>query len=99
MIGSSILSFFIKLKTGTEIKDPTSGMRALGRRVIVDFNEKMNFYAEPDTVTYLLRKGFKVKEIQVEMLERQGGVSYFINPFKSIKYMISEIISILFIQW
>ena len=99
MLGSRILTALIKLKTGTTIKDPTSGMRALGRKVIEDFGQSMNFYAEPDTATYLLKNGYKVKEIQVEMRERQGGVSYFINPFKSVKYMIYEIVSILFIQW
>lgn len=99
MLGSNILSFLIKIKTGILIKDPTSGMRALGKNVISDFSMDMNFYAEPDAVTYLLKKNYKVKEIQVEMLDRQNGTSYFISPFKSIKYMISEIISILLIQW
>lgn len=98
MIGSRILTSLIKLKTGKELNDPTSGMRALGSRVIKEFASSMNFYAEPDAACYLLKKGYKVKEVQVEMLDRQGGTSYFVNPFKSIKFMISEIISILFIQ-
>lgn len=99
MLGSTILTCLIKIKTGKTIKDPTSGMRALGRKVIENFSKSMNFYAEPDAATYLLRRGYKVKEVQVEMLEREKGTSYFMNPFKSIKYMFSEIISILFIQW
>lgn len=99
MVGSNLLSFLIKIKTGKTIKDPTSGMRALGKNVLKEFSGSMNFYAEPDAVTYLLKNNYKVKEIQVEMLDRQNGTSYFISPFKSIKYMLSEILSILLVQW
>lgn len=99
MIGSRIICSFIKLKTGVRVTDPTSGMRALGKRVLEDFSKGMNFYAEPDAMCYCIHHGYKVKEIQVEMKERQGGVSYFVSPFKSIKYMFGVLASILFIQW
>lgn len=99
MIGSRIICKFIKLKTGVTVTDPTSGMRALGKKVLEDFALGMNFYAEPDAMCYCLHHGYKVKEIQVEMNERQGGVSYFVNPFKSIAYMFGVLSSILFIQW
>ena len=98
MLGSRILCFLIYLKTGKKISDPTSGMRALGRKVIEHFDESMNFYAEPDAMCYLLHKGFSVKEIQVDMKERESGVSYFANPFKSVYFMLCEILSIVFIQ-
>lgn len=99
MIGSRIICALIKIKTGTTVSDPTSGMRALGRKVIEDFAKNMNYYAEPDALCHILNKKYKVKEIQVDMLERQGGKSYFVSPFKTIKYMVSEILSILFVQW
>lgn len=99
MLGSRIICFLIKIKTGVSVSDPTSGMRALGRRVIEDFSDNMNYYAEPDALCHILKRGYKVKEVQVDMLERQGGVSYFANPFKTVKYMIAEILSILFVQW
>lgn len=98
MIGSRILTFLIKAKTGKIINDPTSGMRALGKKVIAEFSKSMNFNAEPDAACYLVKRKFKVKEVQVEMLDRQGGTSYFVNPLKSIRFMFSEIISILLIQ-
>lgn len=98
MIGSRIICFLIKAKTGKTVTDPTSGMRALGKKVIDEFANSMNFYAEPDALCYLLHKGYNVKEVQVEMKERQGGVSYFHSPFKSMYYMLSVILSILFIQ-
>lgn len=99
MLGSRIICAFIKLKTGVKVTDPTSGMRALGRNVLKDFAEDMNFYAEPDAMCYTIHHGYKVKEVQVEMKERTGGVSYFKSPFKSIKYMIGVLLSIIFVQW
>ena len=98
MIGSRILCFLIRLKTRKKVTDPTSGMRALGKKVINEFTGSMNFYAEPDAMCYLLHHGYSVKEVQVEMKEREAGVSYFVNPFKSIYFMVSEILSIVFIQ-
>ena len=98
MLGSRLLCFLIFLKTRRKVTDPTSGMRALGRKVIDEFDKSMNFYAEPDALCHLLREGYNVKEIQVRMKERDGGVSYFANPFKSVYYMLCEILSIIFIQ-
>lgn len=98
MLGSRLLTFLIKLKTGVRVSDPTSGMRALGKKVIDNFDSSMNFYAEPDAVTYLIRNDYEVKEVQVEMKERETGVSYFHSPFKSIYFMLAEVLSIVFVQ-
>ena len=98
MLGSRILCLLIRLKTRQRVTDPTSGMRALGKKVIERFDESMNFYAEPDAMCYLIREGYNVREVQVDMKERDTGISYFSNPFKSAYYMLCEILSILFIQ-
>ena len=98
MIGSRIICGLIKLKTGKTVTDPTSGMRALGKNVINEFSNSMNYCAEPDALCHLINKDYKVTEVQVKMKQRQGGESYFHSPFKSIYYMISVILSILFIQ-
>ena len=98
MLGSRIICGLIKIKTRKSVTDPTSGMRALGRNVIEEFSESMNFYAEPDALCYILHKGYNVKEVQVEMKERETGESYFHSPFKSIYYMLAVALSILFIQ-
>ena len=97
MVGSRILSFCIYLKTGKKINDSTSGMRVLGKRVLKEFSENMNFIAEPDAVTYILKREYKVKEVQVKMKDRTEGISYFHNPLKSVKYMYDTIISIIFL--
>lgn len=98
MMGSRLLCFLIKIKTRKKVTDPTSGMRALGKKVINEFSESMNYYAEPDALCSLLHKGYNVKEVQVEMKERESGISYFQNPFKSIYFMLSVCLSIIFIQ-
>ena len=98
MFGSRIICWLIKRKTGQTVTDPTSGMRALGKKVIAEFAEQMNYCAEPDTMCHLIRKKYVVREIQVTMKERETGVSYFKSPFKSVWYMISVILSILFVQ-
>ena len=98
MLGSRMITFFIKLVTKVEVKDPTSGMRAIDQKLIKEFAFNMNYPPEPDTIAYQIKKGAVVKEIQVEMDERIEGESY-LNLTNSIKYMSRMIISILFIQY
>lgn len=99
MIGSRLICAAIRLKTGVSVTDPTSGMRALGKNVLKDFAENMNFIAEPDALTYVLKRGYRYGETQVNMEERTEGESYFTNPLKSARFMFSVLMSILFIQW
>lgn len=97
MIGSRIISSSIKVVTGKTIKDPTSGFRAYDRNCIYSYAFDMNNPPEPDTLVYMLRKGKKVSEVQVQMNEREFGESY-LNLTNTIKYMSRMIISIFFIQ-
>ena len=97
MLGSGLLSFAIRLTTGTRIKDPTSGMRMFSRKMIEEFALSLNYGPEPDTVSYLLKQGARVAEVQVKMDERTAGVSY-LNPVNASKYMIKMLFSILVIQ-
>ena len=96
MFGSNILQSFIRLTTGTNIKDPTSGMRMFSHRIIRILAGNINMGPEPDTVAYLVRSGAKTEEIQVTMDERLFGESY-LNLKASIKYMTVMRISILLI--
>ncbi len=97
MLGSRLITIAIKLNTGKTIKDPTSGMRAYGKSIIMEFIKEQSLTPEPDTVSYMIKKGYKVKEIQVDMREREFGESY-LKPIKSIKYMINILFSIFFIR-
>ena len=97
MLGSNVISVFIKLSTGFRLNDPTSGMRMFNRDIIKEFALNINYGPEPDTISYLIKKGVKVKEVQVQMDERVAGESY-LNFTRSMKYMILMSFSILFIQ-
>lgn len=97
MLGSNIIQFAIKLVTGKRITDPTSGMRAYNKKAIKEFITNTSLTPEPDTIVYMIKKGFTVQEVQVEMKEREFGESY-LNTFKSIEYMLSMMFSIVFIR-
>ena len=97
MIGSVLISSAIKLTTGKTIKDPTSGMRAYNKEAIKKFVTNISLTPEPDTLVYFIKKKMKIKEVQVEMSKREYGKSY-LNPIKSIEYMINMIFSIIFIR-
>lgn len=97
MIGSRIICFAIFIRTGKTVTDPTSGMRAVNRKIMQEFSTNMNYVAEPDALVSLIRKNYKTCEISVKMENREEGNSYFKNPLKSIKFMLEVIISILFL--
>ena len=90
MVGSYIISWSIRLTTGRAICDPTSGMRLFNRAMVEEFAQNLNYGPEPDTISYLIKNGAAVKEVQVEMGERIAGHSYL---------TIKMAISILLIQW
>ena len=97
MIGSKMITVAIKMTTGIRVSDPTSGMRMFSRDMIREFAQNLNYGPEPDTISYLLKNGAKVSEVQVKMEERQFGESY-LNFMGSAKYMIKMLTSILFVQ-
>lgn len=98
MLGSNLISNMIKLTTGKRIMDPTSGMRLYNLCAIELFATQSWASPEPDTLACLIRRGFKVEEVQVAMRERSAGESY-LNLSRSISYMLNTCTSILFSQW
>ncbi len=97
MIGSTMISWALRLTTGKFIADPTSGMRMFSRRMIAEFAAGLNYGPEPDTVSYLIRNGAKVAEVPVVMDERISGQSY-LTPLNAAVYMTKMLTSILLIQ-
>ena len=96
-IGINIISFFIKLVTRKKIYDTTSGFRAVNKKIIKDFASSYPVeYPEPLTTTEIIKKGYKISEVSVEMKEREGGVSS-IRAWKSAYYMITVVVSIIII--
>lgn len=97
MLGSRLISLAIRLTTFKKITDPTSGMRAYDRQAIEAFVSDASLTPEPDTLVYMLKRNMKIKEVQVEMKEREFGESY-LSPLKSVKYMANMFFSIFLIR-
>lgn len=94
-LGSNIISFFIKVCTGKKITDPTSGFRAVNKKIIEEFaKEYPTDYPEPESTVCMLCKNYKVTEVPVSMNERQGGTSS-IRFWKSADYMIKVVFTII----
>ena len=98
MIGSRVISLAVFLTTGKKQTDPTSGMRMFNAKMIAEFARDTNYAPEPDTISYLMKNGAAVNEVQVQMRERIAGESY-LNPVNRVKYMVKMGISIVLIQW
>ena len=98
MLGSRLIEMAIRLTTGVTVNDPTSGMRMFNRAMVEEFAQNLNYGPEPDTISYLIKNGATVKEVQVEMGERLAGQSY-LTFWRSVQYMVKMSISILLIQW
>lgn len=97
MLGSNLIQAALKLTTGTAIHDPTSGMRLFNRSMIREFALGLNYGPEPDTLSWLIKNGARVAEVQVTMQERLAGASY-LTPVNAARYMIRMLVSILLIQ-
>ena len=97
-IGINLISLFIKVRTGTTVLDVTSGYRAANKEIIEYFAKHYpRKYPEPETNAILIQSNKQVKEVGVNMFERKEGKSS-ITPFKSIRYMIEVLTSIILLS-
>lgn len=92
------IRFFEKLNNlliKQKITDSTSGFRAYNKETIAFLaSHYPTDYPEPETIILLGKNNFTIKEISVEMQERQGGHSS-ISGLKSAHYMIKVSLAIL----
>ena len=94
-LGANIISLFIKIFAGKKITDPTSGFRAVNKKVIKEFAQSYpTEYPEPESTVSLLVNGYKVEEVPVSMNERTGGVSS-IRLWKTVDYMLKVVLAII----
>lgn len=97
-LGAKLITSAIHLTTGKYLSDPTSGMRLYHKRIIEQFIKDENNSPEPDTLSHFFRMGADIREVRVEMAERQEGKSY-LTPINASKYMICMMMSICVFQW
>ena len=87
---SRLVSFIIKEK----VTDTTSGFRAAGREVIAYYTRNYpDDYPEVEALVLLHKKGFRIREIPVNMTERTAGRSS-ITPLRSVYYMVKVLFAI-----
>ena len=93
-IGIRFLTGILRLFSGVKITDPTSGFRAAAKPVIsfLAKNYPMD-YPEPESIMWLVKNQYRLKEVPVNMFERQAGVSS-INVKRSFYYMFKVSIAI-----
>ena len=93
--GIAIFSLVNRLLLGRRIADVTSGFRAFNRRAMeflaADYPHD---FPEPESIVTLCRNGFRVAEVRVDMMPRQGGRSS-ITLMRSIYYMLKVMIAII----
>ncbi|WP_125116832.1 glycosyltransferase family 2 protein [Agathobaculum sp. Marseille-P7918] len=87
-MGINFLSGLIELLCSVKVKDVTSGMRAVNKKMICEFAQNYaQDYPEPEAILAAGLMGARIVEVPVCMHERQNGVSS-INTLKSVYYMI-----------
>jgi len=93
------INYFRKLNrmlVGISVSDSTSGLRLISRRVLETVSEYYpDEYPEPESIILYSLKGFKIVEVPVTMLERQGGVSS-IGALASVYYMFKVTLAIIY---
>lgn len=97
-VGIKIISMFMKFATHKKIYDTTSGFRACSKEIIYDFSLSYpSEYPEPITTAEIIKKKYRVKEVPVEMNEREAGISS-IRHWKNVYYMLNVCLALLAIK-
>lgn len=85
-----------RLLLGKTIYDNTSGMRMLDRKALELVSDYYpDEYPEPESAIIYVKCGLNLGEVQVNMQERQGGVSS-IGGASSVYYMLKVSLAILY---
>ncbi len=94
-VGIRFLSMLIRVISGADIKDVTSGYRVTSSRLIDIFaKDYSDDYPEPDAILTAASHHGRIAEYPVVMKERLTGVSS-IGPGKAVYYMTKVSLSIL----
>ena len=93
-LGIIIFQVVISILNRKKITDCTSGFRAYNKKAIKLLSDYYPVdYPEPEAVILLLRNGFVLKEVMVEMKQRWNGISS-ISLFDGVYYMIKVLLAI-----
>ncbi len=94
--GIQYFQWLLKLITGENVTDSTSGMRMMNRKTMkLLYAYYPDEYPEPEALIIYSRNGLKFGEVPVEMDPRMGGVSS-IRGLGAVYYMFKVTIAIIF---
>ncbi len=96
-IAYSYFRYFIRLFTGRQISDPTTGLQGLSRKAVLYCSRYNHFddrYPDANIVIQMILLGFKVEEIPAKMHIRSAGKSMH-SGLKPVVYMVRMTMSIL----
>ncbi|MBR7098088.1 MAG: glycosyltransferase family 2 protein [Clostridia bacterium] len=97
-LGINLIRIIIKLCCGIKVTDTTSGFRATSKRLTSYFAKNYaQDYPEPEAIVAASLNGFVVKDVPVQMREREGGVSS-INARRSLYYMIKVSLALIILR-
>jgi glycosyltransferase involved in cell wall biosynthesis len=95
--GISYFTWLNKKLCGLTIFDSTSGYRAYNKKALeIVCNYYPDEYPEPEAIILFALNNLSVKEVPVNMRERQGGESS-IKTYKTIYYMFKVTLGIIFL--
>ncbi len=87
-LGIRFFTCLLRIFTGKRVSDPTSGFRAMDRRVIELFSEEYpSDYPEVEALVSAHKVGLTFQEVRTMMRHRQGGTSS-IGPLSALYYMV-----------
>lgn len=96
-LGINYFRWLNKRLTGITLYDSTSGYRALNKRALEIVSDYYpDEYPEPESVVLFSSNHIRMKEIPIEMRERQGGKSS-IRAHKTVYYMLKVTLGIIFL--
>jgi len=96
-IAYRMFRLLIRLETGRQIRDPTTGLQGLSRRAFSFYAGYKHFddkYPDANMIMQMLLLGFRVEEVPAVMHERTKGVSMH-SGLKPVIYMFRMLFSII----
>lgn len=94
-IGIRLFRFVLKILSGQDIKDVTTGFQALNRKVLNVFISDIFpcDYPDADVIMLLSKLGFKIEEVPVIMYPKQNAKSMHRNPIEVLYYVFKMFLS------
>jgi len=94
-----LLRLIIKVTTGTKISDPTCGFKALSKSTYEYYSIMGNYppdYPDADVLIQMIKLGYKIKEVPINVRERERGESMH-SGLKPIIYLMKMFLSIIIV--